>query len=331
MQHRPLPQGHENVNYFDHLELRYLRWDYLVKVANPSDKVLKSKEKIIKYIARSAFSKYAYEFSFMGMDLEDVENIARVYAVSFLGLYSHQHSTKIRQRHTQKFIQKYGQNPSEEDLEKKDSYALMSFLEQRLLECSNVLRQKSKPEPGFSSYNAYVQVSGDQWPSDDELIASPSKYGWRKVAWGKFIKARKNFGAISPGYAVFIDGKIYRVASPDNSVIHSDPAIGPIYDSLERSPMNPEELMISLQEADTKKVSVGGVGFNVSKKERLSNLVDLYKRRPAHIQKRIMKRAINWLSKRNGFQKEMAEEISMATSILNSLNRKTENENVANR
>jgi uncharacterized protein YihD (DUF1040 family) len=324
---RPLPKGHEKVTYYDHLELRYLRWDYLVKVANPRESLLKSKDKIVKYAARRAYYKYMHEFSFMGMELEDVENIARVYTVSYLGLYSMDTNPEKKARFKKAFEEKEKRKADISDIEKKDNYSLIAFLEQRLLECAHVLRQYCKGEAGFTYYSVFYRVEGDQWPSDDELINSPKKYGWERLAWSDFTKIRDMFVTMASGYSIEIDGTIYRVAIPNTAIVNTtdNNDLASLVETPSNSPMTAEELMIDMEEKATRKVTVKGVTFNVSLAERLSNLIELYKQRPPEKQLRILELFVKWLYRRNGSQKEMQEEIDQVKRMIYNLKKRMAN------
>jgi hypothetical protein len=321
---RPLPKGHEKVTYYDHLELRYLRWDYLVKVANPRESLLRSKDKIVKYAARRAYYKYMNEFSFMNMELEDVENIARVYTVSYLGLYSMDTNPEKKARFKKTFEEKEKRKADILDVEKKDNYSLIAFLEQRLLECAHVLRQYCKGEAGFTYYGVFYRVEGDQWPSDDELINSPKKYGWERLSWSDFVKIRNMFTTVVPGYFIEINGTIYRVAVPNTAIVSApnNNDLTNLIETVSNSPMNAEELMIDMEEKGTRKVTVKGVTFNVSLAERLSDIIELYRQRPPEKQLRILELFVKWLYRRNGSQKEMQEEINQVKRMIYNLKKR---------
>ena len=327
MQHymRPLPKGHEKVTYQEHLELRYLRWDYLVKVANPSESLLKSKDKIVRYAARRAYYKYLHEFSFQNMELEDVENIARVYTVSYLGLYSMDKDKEKKKRFKLKFQEKENREATKEEIDKKDNYSLIAFLEQRLLECAHVLRQYSKGEAGFTYYCVFYRVSGEEWPNDDELIHSPKKYGWERLAWADFTKIRDMFLTMAPGYSIELNGTLYRIAVPNTSIVTTDENMSSLIESVSNSPMTPEEEMIDREEKSTRKVTVKGVTFNISLSERLHNLVELYKERPLEKQLRILELFMKWLYRRNGSQREMQDEIDQVRRMIYNLKKKIAN------
>ncbi len=322
---RPLPVGYEKVTYQDHLELRYLRWDYLVKVANPNEAFLQSKDRIVRYTARRAYYKYLHEFSFMNMELEDVENIARVYTVSYLGLYSLDKNYDKKKKFKESFMQKENRHANKEDIEKKDNYSLISFLEQRLLECAHVLRQYCKGEAGFTYYSVFYRVDGDTWPTDDELIHSPKKYGWERLPWVEFTKIRDMFITMTPGYSIEINGKLYRIAVPNTSIATPTDDVRSLIESPGNSPMTPEEEMIDRETSRSRKVTVRGVTFNVSLGERLSNLVDLYRERPAERQLKILELFMKWLQRRNGSEKEMQDEINQVRRMIYNLRKKIAN------
>lgn len=320
---RPLPEGHENVNYKDHFELRYLRWDYLIKTTNPSNDVLKSKEAIVRYCAHRAFSKYAYEFSFMGMDIDDVENICRTYTVSYLGLYSSSINAQVRDRHSKKLKQANPErSPSAKEMERNDNKSLISFLDQRLKDCAYVFRQRSKGQAGFSYYTVFVQKHGNEWPDDESLISSPAKYGWEKVSWKNFVKIRDMFFSIIPGYAVEIEGKIYRVAASDTSLVYSNHLFGDLFDTPNNSPLTPEEEMIKSEETQTRIVKIDKKYLKLTREERMAHLIDLFRKKPADRQEKILKLLISRLKRQNNQRGNMKEEIEQATILLNSVKKR---------
>jgi len=327
---RPLPAGHEKVTYQDHLELRYLRWDYLVKVANPDEVLLQSKDRIVRYAARRAYYKYLHEFSFMNMELEDVENIARVYTVSYLGLYSMDKDQAKRKRFKDTFQNEKKREASKEDIDKKDNYSLMAFLEQRLLECAHVLRQYCKGEAGFTYNCVFYRVSGNCWPTDDELIQTPSRYGWARLPWSEFTKIRDMFVTMAPGYSIEINGKLYRIAAPNTSIVSQNENTSMLIETVDNSPMTPEEEIIDREEKRTRKVTVKGVTLEISLQERLSRLVELYKKRAPEQQMRILELFMKWLKRRNGDQKEMQEEINQVRRMIYNLKKKIAKSKSAN-
>lgn len=323
---RPLPSGHEKVNYYDHLELRYLRWDYLVKAANPKDSLLRKKERVIKYAARKAYYKHIYEFNFMKMGLEDVESIARVYAVSYLGLYSLEKNPTKKDVFKKKFKDTNQKDANLDDVETKDNKQLLSFIEQRFLECSYILRQYCKGEPGFVYYTVFSRTEGNQWPTDEELLSSPKKYGWTKVPWSKFLKIREMFNnVVTPGFSIEIEGILYRVAVPNTSLANIDKDPVKFYKKLKNYHPSPEDEIIENEEGKTKKVTVKGVTFDVSLNERLSCLVDLYKERSLEKKLKILNLFMGWMKRRNGSQKELQSEIDQVKSMIYSLKKQIQN------
>lgn len=326
--HRPLPQGFENVGYANHFELRYLRWDYLVKAENPEYSVLKEKEAIIRYCARKAYTKYRYEFGFMSMDIEDIENISRVYTVSFLGLYSSKKNNRVKERHSKKLAEQTGKAPSNFEIERKDNKALIAFLNQRLMECAYVFRQKSKGQAGFNYYSVFVRKKGEEWPTDQELMTHPTKFGWEKVSWSTFLKIRKFFNHATPGCPIELEGKIYRVASPETSLVYpeKDEQVEEAHSNDWHNTSNPEDLLIRFEEEKSIPVRDSNKTYAVSLEERISNLVSLFKERSLADQERILARFQRWLKRRNGFQKEMQEEIRQVSQMLTKIREKRDNE-----
>lgn len=245
-----------------------------------------------------------------------------------------------RSRQTSRFKMKQGRSPNPKDLERRDNYSLISFLEQRLLETANILRQRSTGQAGFLFYNAYVRVKGDSWPTDDELIENPSMYGWKRVTWSNFTKIRTSIHGAMPGTLLRIDGKDYRVAAPTTSIISvedHDPGEKDDYIySTGELPKTPEDMLIEHQESKTKKMTINGVTCNISLAERLSLLLDLYEKRTSEKKLKILLRFEKWIKRRKYMftSKEFDQHIkcikNMISSTKNSV-RKSKNEDYLSR
>lgn len=306
---RPLPEGYGAVTYQDQFELRYLRWDYLVKTENPTENVLKSKEAIVRYCARRAYKKYASEFNYMCMELNDLENIARIYVVEYLGLYSSKNNKKVRNRHRQK-IKNKGKEPSKKEMILKDNYSLIYFVEQRLAECAHVFRQKSKNQAGYTDINLYIQKTQNLWPSDEELSQNPTKFGWAKASWSFLSKIKKTIPFLYPGLAFEFDGKICRIASNSNKFY--DRSLD--YEKDRRANFefynikSPEDILIELEDQGGKAVCENGDRYIATLEERIKSLIDLFYQRPLDDKIRIIKRTISYLKRRDKndkFKKEI--------------------------
>jgi hypothetical protein len=305
---RPLPEGYETVTYKNHFELRYLRWDYLVRSPNPKDEdLMGEKDKIARYCARKAFKKYAYEFSFMGMEIEDIENIARVYTVSYLGKYSSTSNKEVRDRHIDKLRKKdLSKEPTAKDIEKKDNRTLISFLDQRLGECSMVFKQKCRGQAGFGYSSLFVRKKGDQWPEDSELFDNPGQYGWEKVGWSAYLKMRNKIGPIIPGSVVEVDGKIYRVVSSNTGFVGS---VEDFQNVLEDSTDNPEQKLINLEESGAFVYERNGQKILYTREDRIKELVLLFKQRTPKKQEKILKKLLARMKRLGTYETDVVENV----------------------
>lgn len=310
--HRPLPKGYENVRYENAFELRYLRWDYLVRVPNPKPGVMEKFEKITSIMASNAFRKYRAEFLFQGMALEDVTNIARCFTVAFLGLYSFEAKPEKLDRFREQ-LRKQGQDGSDEAaIHKKQVYNLMAFLEQRLQECAFIFRQKSKESAGFSIPRTFVQVRPGFWPTDSELMKDPTRYGWQVLSYLQYSAIRSKLASISIGESIEVDGKLYRIVSDKNMLLYNEMVDrDEIYAQPEFSGPTALDILLEVEEKGIKKTSVrtnsGRITLALSKEDRLDRLASKYKKASLEQKLRMLKRLERFLSKKRRLYREKGE------------------------
>lgn len=284
---RPLPEGFEDVSVRSTPELRYLRWDYLVKAENPKDSEILKREDIIRSVARNAYRNYRYEFSFMGVEIEDLENIARVHLISYLGLYS---KTKGKEF------------PTEAEL-KSEEKGIYSFLSQRLLESANIFRSYCKTQAGYNFVVAYKRTSGDTIPSTESLLNSQGNIkGWKLLSRKEFNQIKNHFLNIRDGEKAVIAGELHMVASTSAQIVDSKDTYD-IFEYINSNYPTPEEILISAEEGGVKIKEVSGVELNISLEERLSLLVDMFKERDTKSKVRFLKRLKVWMD-RNSSKKE---------------------------
>lgn len=312
---RPLPEGHENVRYKTHLELRYLRWDYLVKSENPTDQEMKSKEKIVKYCAGRAMKRNGHDFAFMGMTVEDIENIARAHVVSYLSLYSVYADKKKKSR----YISRAKKRKDPKTLSKMDNYSLISFLEQRLTECAFVVRQYCRGEAGFTYYFVYKRLAGNSWPSDDELIEKKSFDGWERVPWTEFSKIKNNFPSMVPGFSKELGGILYRVVSPSSYLVYAEDSESYVHEFAENGYVkSPEDMMIEMEEQTTTQEEPAA---DLKFENKIAKLIKLYRTRTEKEKLSLMHNTKKWLERRS-VRANMKKELGLISQIINSLEAK---------
>jgi hypothetical protein len=322
---RPLPEGHENVKTKENFELRYLRWDYLVRAANPTNDELKKFEKSIRYIARTYYKKYQYEFSSSGNQVEDVENVARVHAVSYLGLYSLKSNPNKLKAFKERLV-KEGFDPEDEThIDRKENLSLMSFLQQRLEEFALTIRRKFDEEPGMSTMKVFQQVIPGQWPSDEELYEDPASFGWKILSRKAFLALPIRSQYLSPGLSFCIDGKVYRTCSFDTKVYSNFKRKNSHHEShhheygetlgqeriftitplvlddrvLYSNSSSAEDLMIRAEEDGIKVKTFNGLSVEVTRRDRIERVIDRYKNLKDDRKIKLIDRLITILSKKN--------------------------------
>lgn len=275
---RPLPKEHGSVNVKDHFELRYLRWDYLVRAENLSSEKLKSVSKAVSYISRKIYNRYSYEFSFFGIQPEDVESVANVHAVSFFGLYGSENNPQAMDRYIKKKESQSGVVPDKAAIDKKEVSNMMSFIGHRLEDFAFQVKKKCTNSPGFRECKMYVQVIPGQWPSHhNDLVENPSKYGWAAVSRRHYKTLGSMAKGMVPGESFTYNGKNYMLGEPNNSWIDIwDYRGGRFKDfgelGTEHLSPSTEDVLLEAEESNVKIRTFNGVTLKLSRQDKLDRI-----------------------------------------------------------
>lgn len=301
---RPLPEGHSLVKAKTHLELRYLRWDYFVRSPNVDDSIIVSKNAIVKKCARKIYSKFRYEFDFMGMGIEDLENIGRVQVVSYLGLWG-----------------KDGKGSDKN---------LASFISQRLLEAADILRQYNKKEATFQYISVYKGPVGTQIPDTHELMDKNRFTMWKKARWSELSSLPGFLSGAKNGDTVEKDGFVYLFVKPGTSA--ADLEEDGIFEKIPtQEPEDPETLMIQAQTKETRLKTVGDVSFRISKEELFHSLVPLLQKRSLQKKRKFLQRLRRWCNLTVGNIERKNEIAKNIDSLVAHYTRERQRENKKNR
>lgn len=276
---RAIPDGYDKVTNRTHPELRYLRWDYFVKAPNVSDKVINSKEKLIKACARKYFKKFRYEFSFMGFDVEDLENMGRVYLVSALGFEDGQTSDK----------------------------AIASFINQRFIGAANIIRNYNREEAVFKNITVYRSELGVPVPGIyDFLNTRMAPYRWRTLGWSEYKAIEHLFDGVHENGSLVTDGTSQYVLIKRDGInepfikLNSDGGDGAEWLSNNE---NPESILIDLEEASLSRSENKAKKATGKKKRSMSivnykKLLDLFYKRSVSDRNKFIKRLESWSNSR---------------------------------
>jgi hypothetical protein len=200
----------KKINCKEEFELCYLRHQYLRKAEyNPTDAEMSPYYKIASQQARNTYFTYQSLLASVGLECDDVINIAKIHIVSYLGLFSVE---KLSDRYDQfvcKHIQKYGDTPNAEASLNKNKANFTIFLKQRMEDLVRVCRQKIRNIRGFPGDEHYIYVGEKNPPKVlSDLMDNHEKYGYRKLDIAVFKTVRKRAKAY--GLTTFeFEGKFY--------------------------------------------------------------------------------------------------------------------------
>jgi hypothetical protein len=215
---RPYPAGADAKSKFtaeDEYELVYMRHRYLRRSPNPEPARMAMFEKTARIIARKAAHWGDYVFGVNGQDEQDLLNVARVHVVSYLGQFGlREHPEKLEKfradfaKKKEKALKKKGLpftqrdlQPTEAEIDKKDSDSCASFLWQRLEEWGKIASGKNKNIRGTYSTTAYFRAPAgidDSRVTDQMLLDSAEVFGFARVFKKDFEEARVALGLKKP-------------------------------------------------------------------------------------------------------------------------------------
>jgi hypothetical protein len=199
---RPIAEKRK-IHSKNEFELCYLRHQYLRKVDyNPTPEEMSVYSPISERMSRQTFYGYRYLFSIIGMSIEDLYNISRVWTVEFIGLFEIS-KTKNKKQYEQ-FCVDYVvymnnnpyQTPSPTDLQDKNFATFTLFMKQRLEDMVRICSQKSKNIKGLKVED-YIAFYGSKPPPEDihKLIGDNKAYGFRIIDNRSFKAIKKKVNA----------------------------------------------------------------------------------------------------------------------------------------
>jgi hypothetical protein len=178
-------------NYRDDFETLYLRQEYLARIDYLDPKWVKQNRPIVNTTAIAMFNKLKPNFEMVGFDKNDIISITNVYMLAYMGLYSLETNTNLRQRFVDKFIARCNREPNEVDFIRTERNNMINFLRQRIQHCANICERKSRNiKVGRERHGLYAKTK-DSVPAHEELILQDcKKFGYRKVTHAEFNEAK---------------------------------------------------------------------------------------------------------------------------------------------
>ena len=233
-------------------ELCYLRHTYLRRVKyNPTPAEMKPFMHIASHLAKNTFFVYKNLFHTVGLESEDVINIANVHLISFLGLYSLENMPEKYKDFVKVFERLHGEEPDKSDVLDKNQANFTMLLKQRMENLVRICRQKSRNIKGMPAEDSYFYYSKKEPPKNHrDLIKNYEKLGFKKLDMAVYKSIRKRAGSIYG--STFKFGDYYYVAVPvEQKILGLDDFSGAgmdPYDSVHN--MTPEQVYFNLEDGE---------------------------------------------------------------------------------
>lgn len=183
----------KRINCKESFELCYLRHKYLKRVKYaPSREEMKLYKGIADKFSRNTFFFYKNLFLLVGIELEDMENIAQVHLVSFLGLFALERNPDKLKAFKKTFRSYNSIVCAKEDILNKNKANFTCFLKQRMEDVVRVCRQKARNIKGFGTEDFLIFKGTKRPPNDiEELLEDHEKYGYKPFPMTAFKLVRK--------------------------------------------------------------------------------------------------------------------------------------------
>lgn len=213
----------EKLNSSDYFELVYLRHRYFRQSTNPSPARLAQFENMIVNMANKVYSKNVTVLKTTGMEVEDVQNIGRIHAISFISMGGLQENPDLMKKFIKAHKRLKGKNsdPTDRDIFLRESYNLAAFLRQRLPELVRFCRSKNVNIRGTKPVKCFYVGDPNRSPTDYDLYVSPEVFGYEKIHETEYKKMVKKNGGKKTGF-LNEDGLTVRAVYMEGSYLTPD-------------------------------------------------------------------------------------------------------------
>lgn len=204
-------QSKKRISHKEEFELCYIRHKYLRKIRhNPTVEEMAPYNKIVENFAKNTFNVYKNLFLLVGLDQDDIINVAQIQLVSFLGLFAIERNIKKLADFKRSFRSHNSIICTKNDLLNKNKSSFTCFLKQRLEDVVRVCRQKAKNIKGVQAEEFLVFQGSKKPPNDlEDLLENHSKYGYRPINIPSFKLIRKKIGRNQEGPVYLQNGTWY--------------------------------------------------------------------------------------------------------------------------
>lgn len=203
----------------------YLRHSYLKKVTHrPSKEQMSPYDPLIRKFAHKMQHHNKKLLESVGFMQEDLQSIAKVHLITFLGLFSLERNENAYDRYIDVFLDYNKRMPTEKDLLDYNKAVFTKFLKQRAEDMIRICTQKVRNIRG-TLLEKFVVLKGKNSPPEDLklLLLNPKKFGYRAILANTFkerrIKLEKN-GQKPPIY--FLNGFYYVYLPAQNKTLSAE-------------------------------------------------------------------------------------------------------------
>lgn len=251
-------------NYRDHFEDLYLRHDYFKKAKNLDPACCVEFKHIIEITSNIMFKKNAGVFNKVSFTIEDITNIANVYAILYMNLYSLKANPKDLDKFKKTFEKKKGFIPKDSDVYTHERNCMINFIRQGITHCATVCNRKSKNIVADADKTLLFAFTEDSTKaSETEIFDNYAKYGYRKVTKAEFKKSQDRARELNETVMVDDEGyKVFAVEKKSTGISANN-----YYDVITKAPSSmkdPEQILEEKEELEAID----------SYKERFNNLDD---------------------------------------------------------
>ena len=220
------------IRFTNEFELVYLRHRYFRRSTNPTEARLAGFEDMICNISNKIYLRNIETFKTVGMEMEDLRNIARVHTVSFISMCGLAENPEKMAKFRIKNKKRNGPDSviKDRDVFLKESYDLSIFLNQRLQEVSKVANSKNTNIRGTRSYKRFYLGDTSRSPTDLDLFDDPKAFGYKKITKANFKKLMKENNSKGKSSFITQDGKTVRVVYVKGSYLNQDDVDGTMLD-----------------------------------------------------------------------------------------------------
>lgn len=246
----------KKINYRDYFELVIMRHMYFRRSENPAPGRLEQFEEMIVNISNKIYFRNIEIFKTVGMEPEDLHNIARIHTISFISMSGLKENPDKMEKFVEKHKRVFGEDstPSEQDIFRQECYNLKSFLNQRIQEVAKVSKSKNSNIRGTRSYKRYFIGDSSKNPTDMELIKNSSAYGYKRMKGIDYEKSVKENGSKGKQKYIDKDGNVVRVVYVKGSFLTKEDIDGKDIDITRGSfYRSPEEIFLMKEYVTHKK------------------------------------------------------------------------------